>query len=45
MGSEISEKIKNGDYAVKKIEDSESTDNPESQANSNEEKTEDKKEE
>jgi AAA+ superfamily predicted ATPase len=45
LGSEISEKIKNGDYAVKKIEDSESTDNPESQANSNEEKTEDKKEE
>lgn len=45
LGSEISEKIKNGDYAVKKIEDSESTDNPESQANSNEEKIEDKKEE
>lgn len=45
FGSEISEKIKNGDYAVKKIEDSESTDNPESQTNSNEEKIEDKKEE
>lgn len=45
LGNKITEKLKSGDYNVSKSAASESTDNPESQANSNEEKTEDKKEE
>ena len=44
LGNKITEKLKSGDYNVSKSAASESTDNSESQANSNEEKTEDKKE-